>query len=274
MHRFILLFLLWVPLTVSAATYSSLYVFGDSLSDPANLYSNGPVAAQYLSPLLGVPLDNSKNYAFSGATTSQVLGQVNHYLSGHSADPSALYMVWAGPNDIASSPSPFMFDPTMAIYNLSSTIGSLAASGAQQFFVPNMPDLGRTPALAGTPFSLSMTQVSLNYNQHLEDALQQLRVSLGVDIVSYDTYGLLNAVIANPGQYGFSNVSERCIASAVCRANADVANSYLFWDEVHPTTHGHQVLAASMATVIVPVPATLPLLVSALAVLVGFRRRQ
>src|SRR5438270_12307648 len=67
----------------SAATYSSVVVFGDSLSDNGNLFaasgglvpqvpyyngrfSNGPVAVEQLSGLLGVPL---LDFALGGATT-------------------------------------------------------------------------------------------------------------------------------------------------------------------------------------------------------------
>ena len=116
MRRLILLIFLLIPAAASAASYSSIYVFGDSLSDPGNIpfasgykfppapysgtrFSNGPVAVQYLAPLLGLPVDNSRNYAQGGATTgfvnvlnansgglfpgstlTGVRGQVNDYL--------------------------------------------------------------------------------------------------------------------------------------------------------------------------------------------------
>jgi len=80
----------------SAATadpiYSSMFVFGDSLSDGGNAFlrtgglyppppyaqriSNGPVAVEYLAAMLGVPLGPSlaggTNYAVGGAATTQV----------------------------------------------------------------------------------------------------------------------------------------------------------------------------------------------------------
>ena len=80
----------------SAATadpiYSSMFVFGDSLSDGGNAFlrtgglyppppyaqriSNGPVAVEYLATMLGVPLTPSlaggTNCAVGGAATTQV----------------------------------------------------------------------------------------------------------------------------------------------------------------------------------------------------------
>lgn len=85
--------LLWLaPAVASAAPITSLYVFGDSLSDQGNAFtltggfppapyaqraSNGPVAAERLAASLGVPLAPSElggtNYAVVGATTGPVL---------------------------------------------------------------------------------------------------------------------------------------------------------------------------------------------------------
>ena len=65
----------------SASTFTSVIVYGDSLSDNGNLYaltgqppapyyngrfSNGPVAVEYLASTLGVPLSD---FAWGGATT-------------------------------------------------------------------------------------------------------------------------------------------------------------------------------------------------------------
>jgi len=84
---------LWLaPAVVTAAPITSLYVFGDSLSDQGNAFSltggfppapyaqrasNGPVAVERLAANLGVPLVASElggtNYAVVGATTGPVL---------------------------------------------------------------------------------------------------------------------------------------------------------------------------------------------------------
>lgn len=84
--------LLWlVPAGATAGPLTSLYVFGDSLSDQGNAFvltggfppapyaqraSNGPVAAERLAANLGVPLAPSElggtNYAVVGATSGPV----------------------------------------------------------------------------------------------------------------------------------------------------------------------------------------------------------
>jgi phospholipase/lecithinase/hemolysin len=122
----------------AAAPYSSVYAFGDSLSDMGNVYaftggtvpappayaagrfSNGPVAVEVMTQLLtGAPLTLAHDYAWGGALTGispttlvdnnnpplnghGLLAQTSKFhssLSGGQADPNALYVVWAGSND-------------------------------------------------------------------------------------------------------------------------------------------------------------------------------
>ena len=112
----------------SATTYDQVVVFGDSNVDNGNLAAaaaklgivvnpppnyggrnnNGPVVVEYLANDLGIPL---QDYAFSGATTGSgvtsglivnTLSQITNYLgaNGGKADPNALYVYWAGSNDL------------------------------------------------------------------------------------------------------------------------------------------------------------------------------
>ena len=50
------------------------------------------------------------------------------------------------------------------IANILTTIGTLAQAGAEHFLVPNMPDLGLTPAFAGTP-QAALPELSDRYFQ-------------------------------------------------------------------------------------------------------------
>ncbi|MGM9451636.1 hypothetical protein RRF55_29235, partial [Klebsiella sp. K47] len=58
-----------------------------------------------------------------------------------------------------------------------------------------------------------------------------------------DTFHILQEIVANPGQYGFVNVtSPACTTASSLTCNPtsyvtpDAANSYVFADGVHPTT--------------------------------------
>lgn len=119
--------------TATAAPFTSVYAFGDSLSDVGNVFlatggaqpvppyangqfSNGPVWLQTLATGLGLaPLQPSlaggTDYAFGGAQSGttpthaanqlDLPAQLASYLTAHpTAVPGALYTVWIGSNDL------------------------------------------------------------------------------------------------------------------------------------------------------------------------------
>ncbi len=74
----------------------------------------------------------------------------------------------------------------------------------------------------------------------------------GIDIL--DTFGLLNRVFVDPG----IDAKSACAFSQAC---IDNPSNTFFWDGIHPTTVGHQLLADAALRVI-PEPPVLLLLLS------------
>lgn len=274
-RRIILSLCLVVPIQVFATPlYSDIYVYGDSLSDTdinkdgGNLRrSNGPLWVEYLAPSLGVSYDSSHNFAQSGATSSDILSQVTGYLSASTVDPSALYVVWGGADDLfnihLTDPIPTIIAHIVAAKNdLAAAVSGLAGAGATHILVPNLPDLGLTPGAAILGVQSIATGASNLFNSLLDSALS------GLDVVSLDTFTLLNNVVADPSLYGFTNVTGSCKADG-----ADPACSgYLFYDVVHPTTQSHQLLSNFMYAVVVPEPPTITLFAAGM-LLFGMARR-
>ncbi len=305
----LLLVSLFFAAAASAATYTQVIAFGDSLSDNGNLFadtggavppapywngrfSNGPVWVEGLAASLGVPLDG---YARGGATTgggsvtTPAFGNVNGpfmglqdeiaaYLGNVSgvADPNALYTVWASANDfLSAAPGTEIAAIGPAITNLLTAIGTLVAAGAQHFILPNLPDLGLTPkSLAADLISpgaaAGATALSGAFNFNYYNALDaNFGAGFGVRL---DTFAILQDVVANPGTYGLTNVTDMCFDSTVPSLCADPA-TYAFWDPIHPTAALHDILAAEAFAAVVPVPAAVWLFGSALGLL-GWMRRQ
>ena len=72
----------------------------------------------------------------------------------------------------------------------------------------------------------------------------------GVDFFRFDVEQLITAAVANPGAFGFVNVTEPAAPgldfdSAFYDTGliVDDPDTYLFWDELHPTTAAHALLA-------------------------------
>lgn len=328
---------LLAPLAAHASlqSLSSLYVFGDSLSDGGNYagptipnvietfppspylgarYSNGPTAVENLWQAYN-PGDASfkpsnyggTNYALGGATTGTInfnsvnpgvptaemktwfgnqggvtsqVAQFAGICDNCITDPAtSLFVVWAFANDVFYNAALGSVNPLYAldiptligngVTNITNAIQTLAAEGAQHFLIPNLPDLGITPNFLGTGLAGDMTALSVAYNYALAGALNGLGAAMSsIEIVQFDVFGLFGDVVANPAQYGFSNVTQQCVqnlANGLCDPD-----TWLFWDSVHPTAAGHALLGARFAAA-VPEPATWWLMLPALVLLA--RRR-
>jgi phospholipase/lecithinase/hemolysin len=255
---------LLAPAVASAGPITSLYVFGDSLSDQGNGFlltggtfppapyvqraSNGPVAVERLAADLGIALApaaaGGTNYAVLGATTGTdnisafVYGQptlagtgvgtqvLQFLATGPVIDPAgSLFFVWAGAQDLFVSPT--AQTAANAIGNLGQAIGALYADGARQFLVPNLPDLSQTPSgLALTPLERAQLQaLSVGFNAGLAGLLDGLSILPGIDITQFDTFSLFSAVSANPGAYGFANASTTCLTGNIVVGAAAVCSN-------------------------------------------------
>lgn len=268
-----------------ANAYSEVVTFGDSLSDrgivytltggaypPAPYYnghfSNGPVAVEWLAAGLGLPLTDlavggaqtgtGNKYSFLGATGIQ--SQIGLYssLTGGVADSSALYVVWGGPNDFDLS---YTLDPTTqgntAALNVTSSIAALYSLGARHFLVPNAPDLSLTPQLITdqltTPGAQNAGRVfSETFASSLGAGMGLLQyLAPDIDIHGFDTLGLSRLVVNNPTAFGFTNVTDACFSGGVVCSDPD---SYLYWDELHPTAHAQAIIGAAFFATVTAVP--------------------
>ena len=294
---------------VHAQNYTSIVVFGDSLSDTGNVthltltkygipipspvanytygrftdgFDTAPAAHNYQGvwveqlaamlpahPVVKDSLDGGTNYAYGFATTGSgtsvlTLGsglnapfvnvnnvgtQISTYLATHPKITSkTLFVVWAGAIDVLYASKPQ--DVVDAAIDQASNIQRLIAAGATQFIIPNLPPLGAVPRFNGLPSqALTATQGAVLYNATLAAGVDIVRFfSFGrVQIHMLDVFSLFNHVIASPATYSLNNVTS--MSQGVLTANPDL---YLFWDDLHPTTRGHNILALAADKLINP----------------------
>jgi outer membrane lipase/esterase len=274
-----------LPALTAGTAFSKIVVFGDSLNDRGNMVqftggvfpnaptyaygrqTNGQVWVEYLAARLGMA-DKLVNYAvvgallqptpqnptgnvwddtFPGLQGTDVTSQVNDYLgdSGGVADSAALFVLQGGANDF-----PRVADPRAIVANLLQCLVMLESRGAKHVMLVNLPDIGKTPRVI---IGEQMGVLPPGTAAFVSGACGQLNGALsavlptvtfpGVTVTVADMYGFMGSVTANPSAYGFSEVRLPYLLSGAPTA-ADPA-LWLFWDDLHPTTRGHELFAES-----------------------------
>jgi phospholipase/lecithinase/hemolysin len=292
-----------LPAPAARAGQLQLVVFGDSLSDTGNVsaatngqfppapyaggrFSNGPIWVEALASRLGAAtptpsLKGGSDYAFGFAETGNGLNptritglsvpnmgaQIQSYLSGHTPGPGQLFVLWGGANDFFDGQR----DPKAPVSNLVADIKALAAKGATQFVVPNLPPLGDTPFGRSLPPDqrAGLTALTSAYNTLLAGQLVQLGTGRGLTIHQVDVAGNLGQALADPSAFGFTHVTTAALDDHVLDGKG-----YLFWDSVHPTSAGHQLIAAEAFAAVAPEPSSAVLLFTGAAGLFVWRRRR
>ncbi len=263
---------------------------GEFTNAPA---SGGPTGVwlDQLAPKLGIPmaqpyLAGGTNFAVADAVTGNAFGntigtQIGLFsaATAGSAPANALYTIWGGANDIFGITNPAAASTTgvAAADNLYSNILTLSSEGARYFLWSNLPDLGKTPAALaeGAGASAVATLASSAFDAEWAADLLKLQ-SDGISVVGLDVASLFAEIEADPAKYGFSSVA----GSAIAVPGAD-PNTYLFWDDVHPTAAADALIAdAAFADLTAtaaptPEPAALGLAGAGLAALfiTSYRRR-
>jgi Ca2+-binding RTX toxin-like protein len=257
-------------------TISNVFVFGDSLSDTGNLFkltgglvppapfyfdgrfSNGPLAVEYLTAKLG-PNVTLKSFAVGGATTgtenalSDDLGAVLPGLKTQldvfsvlatlgGVDKDGLYIVWAGPNDFLDYVGGIKdADPAVLLsqgsLNLVASATTLNRLGAENIVLPNMIDLGRVPFGKRNP--VEATAITKAFNAEVALELDNLNFS----VTQVDLFSTGEAIAKNPATFGFSNITDPLLPLQFSANPPSNPQEFFFWDDLHPTTQGHAVLA-------------------------------
>jgi outer membrane lipase/esterase len=103
--------------------------------------------------------------------------------------------------------------------------------------------MGAIPFNNGDPNVASLALQATNvYNATLNQGVRDLAAAnRRVNLIQMDAFSAIDLIIKNPGAFGFTNVTDACVVSPACvGANGQ---GYLFWDPVHPTARGHQLIA-------------------------------
>ena len=240
---------MWQQDSLDPATekFSTIYAFGDSLSDVGNDYklslgvlptgaiysdgrfSNGNVWVQDLAEKLGLsPIKASllggTDYAYGGAEAGTEtlhsyspldlptqLAQFEVNVPHPEAD--ALYTLSIGANDLLDAIPEYAKNETTALKDITQAVSNEIS------FLKDMAGLGadnflilNVPDLGKTPaesgVAATATKLSSLYDQDLSTALKSLSAAdTKLDIHVVNAFALIDAAVADPAAYGLKNVT-------------------------------------------------------------------
>ena len=205
-----------------------------------------------------------------GQLTVPIATQINTHLTkiGGKFSGTELVTVMAGGNDVFMNLGSISnnFSPTDAVTamgvagaELSTYIKTyITGNNAKKVLVLNIPDIKGTPfGQSQSPATQGLIDLMVStFNTQLKSGLQG---TPGVLLI--DAYAASKDEVANPSQYGLSNVTGTACrlsypnpdpqvnplnSSLVCNASNVVAGDvshYLFADTVHPTPYGYQLMS-------------------------------
>ncbi len=230
-------------------------------------FTNGWVWNEYLTDALNLP---NYNWAVAGSAADDyyvipgVDTQADSYLAYMKKAPyyqpaNTLFAIFIGGNDLVNYGR--SVDSILAAET--SALTKLINSGARHLLLLNLPPFDRAPAFVDaystrTDAAAIRAQI-LDYNSRLVTLRDQLVSQYGANGISlniqiYDTKSQVEDLLNNPAYYGRTNSTDACLVLEnsntsnylthhARRADCTNADTFVFWDRLHPSTASHRVIA-------------------------------
>ena len=176
--------------------------------------------------------------------------------SGGVASAQSLYVIEMGSNDVRDAFQTYATGGNggpilgQALASIAANIQKLYGAGARDFLVWTAPNVGLTPAIRSLgPNAQGLAAfVAHAFNGGLAGVVAQLEAGLpGISFVRLDTYQILEAIVMDFADFGLMNVTTACVTPNVEPFMCTHADTFLFWDGIHPTKAGHAILAQATA---------------------------
>lgn len=263
------------PAATLTDTYSSLVVFGDSLSDIGNVfaqtggafppppYFNGQFSNDAVwADQVGQDFTNagrlSLNFAFGGAkavtdadTSPDLAFQVDLFkgftqtANAAFLGPRPLGVVFFGGNDLfaAAKEADALQLARAAARAVREQVETLAGLGLRDLVLVNSIDISGTPRVLvegdSDPKTASLASKAFNEIMARQFVAKPVLYN---DVRLFDFAALSAGLLADPASAGITNVTDACIVTLACIGFGQ-QDSFLFWDSVHPNGVAHSLIA-------------------------------
>ncbi|WP_211829777.1 SGNH/GDSL hydrolase family protein [Kistimonas asteriae] len=200
--------------------------------------------------------------------------EITHFLKQDAFRPSDLVIIWMGGNDYIAYDWLSQNDMERAVRELYLQVLRLRLKGAQQVLVINLPDMSQTPLAKQEKDAGRLHLLTISHNQLLEETLLSILPSDFIQI--YDAYSVFEDILTFPDEYGLHDATTPCytgrmwrnrtipseatapVRESILSANRKVSNvaapihhprnspqceGLLFFDNLHPTTFAHGIIA-------------------------------
>jgi phospholipase/lecithinase/hemolysin len=245
----------------TAATQAGGATFVSTLAgllavDATNPSAAGPIIAAAMATEAADPNSTSDSIVAAGLTAAFAAGNTQvassaYYLPKVATANSAGLAAAASYVTNTGGPNAVLAMAAVAV-ELADSVKGMLESGATKIVVSNLPDVSLTPyALAlDSPTRQLVSAMTQAFNASLRAELAGVSGVLFVDVYTEN-----QRQVANPSQFGLSNVTASACAtgpsnpsgsSLFCKPSNLIAGNtsrYLFADGVHPTPYGHKLLS-------------------------------
>ncbi len=273
------------------AAFTSLYIFGDTVSTTTNntslypsatnfygrRFTNGRVWVEVLAQQQGLGANSitnvnwsysSNDWSYYDDNSSQLVKNVGNFNAPTNAT-NALFVVWVNDADFVDDLNNYNTNITqwtnamnLSLSNHFKAITNLYAKGARTLVMPNAVDIGKVPLYAGYGSNnlAFIRQRIIDFNTAFTTTLMnQLRTNCpGLTIYVPDFFSLLDNVLTNAAAYGLTNAGTYALNQNPPNVLTNLSMTgpganYIWWDNQDPTAMVHAVLADITQQLISPV---------------------